>query len=571
MLLPMKRLRWQILIVVIALIVIGVLLLGQQPSVLPGIEAVIEPTTGGAYTEALIGSLGRLNPLLDAANPADRAVDRLLFSSLIRFDSRGSAQGDLTDSWGISQDGTVYNFSLRNEAVWHDGTSVTSEDVIFTIELLRDENLPLPPDLQEFWSQIEVGALDEKTLQFKLPEPFAPFLDHLTFGILPKHLLGNLTAQEIINSPFNLDPVGSGPYRFDSFQMENEEISGVALSAFDDYYEHQPYIEEVFFQYYPDSPSAFAAYKEGEVMGISEITADVLDSALKETDLNLFTGRRSRLNLVFLNLDIPTLPFFQDPVVRRALLMGINRRWIVDRILGGQAIIAHGPVFPESWAYYEGIEQLNYDSEAALDLLKEAGYTIPAEGGNVRAKDGVRLEFEMVYPEVEEYGQIAESIQKDWQKLGVRVVLKPVSFDELINDYLEPRTYQAALVELNLDRSPDPDPYPFWHQAQITGGQNYSGWDDRQASEYLEQARVLVPPADRIKRYRNFQVRFASEMPALPLFYPVYSFGIDQQVQGVSMGPLYEPSDRLNTITSWYLVAKPSLETPVPPTATPTP
>ena len=565
----MKRLRWQILIVVIALIVIGVLLLGQQPSVLPGIEAVIEPTTGGAYTEALIGSLGRLNPLLDAANPADRAVDRLLFSSLIRFDSRGSAQGDLTDSWGISQDGKVYNFSLRNEAVWHDGTPVTSEDVIFTIELLRDENLPLPPDLQEFWSQIEVGALNEKTLQFKLPEPFAPFLDHLTFGILPKHLLGNMTAQEIINAPFNLDPVGSGPYKFDSFQMENGEISGVALSAFDDYYEQQPYIEEVFFQYYPDSPSAFAAYQAGEVMGISEITADVLDSALKETDLNLFTGRRSRLNLVFLNLDIPTLPFFQDPVVRRALLMGINRRWIVDRILGGQAIIAHGPVFPESWAYYEGIEQLNYDSEAALDLLKEAGYTIPAEGGNVRAKDGVRLEFEMVYPEVEEYGQIAESIQKDWQKLGVRVVLKPVSFDELINDYLEPRTYQAALVELNLDRSPDPDPYPFWHQAQITGGQNYSGWDDRQASEYLEQARVLVPPADRIKRYRNFQVRFASEMPALPLFYPVYSFGIDQQVQGVSMGPLYEPSDRLNTITSWYLVAKASLETPVPPTPTP--
>ena len=565
----MKRLRWQILIVVIALIVIGVLLLGQQPSVLPGIESVIEPTTGGAYTEALIGSLGRLNPLLDAANPADRAVDRLLYSSLIRFDSRGSAQGDLAESWGISQDGTVYNFSLRNEAVWHDGVPVTSEDVIFTIELMRDENLPLPPDLQEFWSQIEVGALNEKTLQFRLPESFAPFLDHLTFGILPKHLLGNLTAQEIINAPFNLNPVGSGPYQFDALQMENEEIRGVALSAFDDYYEQQPFIEEVFFQYYPDSPSAFAAYQEGEVMGISEITPDVLDSALKETDLNLFTGRRSRLNLVFLNLDIPSLPFLQDPLVRRALLMGINRGWIVDRLLGGQAIIAHGPVFPESWAYYEGIEQLSYDSEAAVDLLKGAGYTIPAEGGNVRAKEGVRLAFEMVYPEGDEYGQIAESIQKDWQKLGVQVDLKPVSYDELVNDYLEPRTYQAALVELNLDRSPDPDPYPFWHQAQITGGQNYSGWDDRQASEYLEQARVLVSAADRTKRYRNFQVRFASEMPALPLFYPVYSFGIDQQVQGVSMGPLYEPSDRLNTITSWYLVAKPSIETPLPPTATP--
>jgi len=565
----MKRLRWQILIVVIALIAIGVLLLGQQSSVLPGIEAVIEPTTGGAYTEALIGSLGRLNPLLDDANPADRAVDRLLYSSLIRFDSRGSAQGDLTESWGISQDGTVYNLSLRNEAVWHDGKPVTSEDVIFTIQLMQDENIPLPPDLQEFWSQIEVGALNEKTLQFRLPEPFAPFLDYLTFGVLPKHLLGNMTAQEIINASFNLNPVGSGPYQFDSLLMDNEEITGVALSAFDGYYGKKPYIEEVFFQYYPDSPSAFAAYQDGEVMGISEITPDVLDSALKEADLNLFTGRRSRLNLIFLNLDIPSLPFFQDPLVRRALLLGINRRWIVDRLFGGQAIIAHGPVFPESWAYYEGIEQLSYDSEAAVDLLKEAGYTIPAEGGDVRAKEGVLLEFEMLYPEGEEYGQIAESIQKDWQKLGVQVDLKPVSYDELINDNLEPRTYQAALVELNLDRSPDPDPYPFWHQVQIIGGQNYSGWDDRQASEYLEQARVLVSPADRTKRYRNFQVRFASEMPALPLFYPVYSFGIDQQVQGVSMGPLYEPSDRLNTITSWYLVAKPSIETPIPPTATP--
>ncbi|MFC2054899.1 peptide ABC transporter substrate-binding protein [Chloroflexota bacterium] len=567
----MKKLRWQILIVVIALIAIGVLLLGQQPSVLPGIEAVIEPTTGGAYTEALIGSLGRLNPLFDAANPADRAVNRLLYSSLIHFDSRGSAQSDLTESFGISQDGTVYNLSLRNEAVWHDGIPVTSDDVIFTIELMQDENIPQPPDLQDFWSQIEVGALNEKTLQFKLPEPFAPFLDYLTFGVLPKHLLGNLTAQEIINAPFNLDPVGSGPYQFDEFQMENEEVTGVALSAFNDYYDQKPFIEEVFFQYYPDSTSAFGAYQEGEVMGISEITPDVLDSALKESDLNLFTGRRSRLNLILLNLDIPSLPFFQDPLVRRALLMGINRRWIVDRLLGGQAIIAHGPVFPESWAYYEGIEQLSYDSEAAVELLKEAGYTIPAEGGDVRAKEGVLLEFEMVYPEGEEYGQIAESIQKDWQKLGVQVDLKPVSHDELLNDSLEPRTYEAALVELNLDRSPDPDPYPFWHQAQITGGQNYSGWNDRQASEFLEQARVLVSQVDRTKRYRNFQVRFASEMPALPLYYPVYSFGIDQQVQGVSMGPLYEPSDRLNTITSWYLVAKPSIETsmPIPPTATP--
>jgi peptide/nickel transport system substrate-binding protein len=123
-----------------------------------------------------------------------------------------------------------------------------------------------------------------------------------------------------------------------------------------------------------------------------------------------------------------------------------------------------------------------------------------------------------------------------------------------------------------MTHSNDPDPYPFWHQAQITNGQNYSGWDDRQASEYLEQARVLVDPSERLKRYRNFQVRFTTEMPALPLFYSVYTYGVDDQVQGVGTGPLVDPSDRFMNITSWNLLAKrPTQAPPAPPGATITP
>jgi peptide/nickel transport system substrate-binding protein len=121
---------------------------------------------------------------------------------------------------------------------------------------------------------------------------------------------------------------------------------------------------------------------------------------------------------------------------------------------------------------------------------------------------------------------------------------------------LEPRLYQAALIDLNLTRSPDPDPYPFWHQTQITGGQNYSKWDDFQVSEYLEQGRVVVDIGERTKNYRNFQVRFSQELPALPLFYPVYVYGVDAEVQGVSMGPLFDPSDRFSLINRWFLVAR---------------
>ena len=120
---------------------------------------------------------------------------------------------------------------------------------------------------------------------------------------------------------------------------------------------------------------------------------------------------------------------------------------------------------------------------------------------------------------------------------------------------LEPRLYQAALVDLNLLGQHDPDPYPFWHQSQITGGQNYAKWDDRQASEYLEQARITVDLEERNRLYRNFQVRYSNEQPAILLWYPVYTYAVGDHVQGVTMGPLFETSDRFATLTTWFLNA----------------
>jgi peptide/nickel transport system substrate-binding protein len=78
-------------------------------------------------------------------------------------------------------------------------------------------------------------------------------------------------------------------------------------------------------------------------------------------------------------------------------------------------------------------------------------------------------------------------------------------------------------------------------------------WNDRQASEYLEQARIIVDPAERARLYRNFQVRYTNELPALPLYHPMYTYAVNEQVQGVRMGPLFDSSDRFNNIQSWYL------------------
>ncbi len=556
----MKKLRWQILVVVVTLGVVMVLLLSQQPVATP---LSPEAVPGGVYTEALVGSLSRLNPLLDWNNAADRDVDRLIFSGLIRFDEHGLPQPDLAESWGVTPDGTVYNFTLRSNAVWHDGQPVTSDDVLFTIERIKSSDSFFPQDIKDMWAQVEIKKLDDKNFKITLPEPFAPFLDYLTFGVLPRHLLEGVPTGQLANHEFNLQPVGSGPYKFDHLLTENGQISGVVLTRFPNYYGQQYYIEQVVFLYYPNSAQALDAYRQGEVLGISQITADVLPQALAEPHLSVFTSRLPQVSLVFLNLNNPSVPFFQNAKIRRALLMGLDRNYIVSTFLQGQAIVANSPILPGSWAYYDGIERVEYDPQGATDLLKAEGYVLPAEGGDTRAKEGQSLTFTLVYPDDALHTQIAQAIQAQWALIGVHVDLQAVPYDQLIANYLAPRTYQAALAELTMARTPDPDPYPFWHQAEATGGQNYSQWDDRTASEYLESARTQSDFVARTRYYRNFQVVFAKELPALLLYYPVYSYGVDARVQGVQLAPLYDTSDRLAFMANWYLVTRRTLaETP---------
>jgi peptide/nickel transport system substrate-binding protein len=559
----MKKLRWQILVVALTLIVVAVLLLTQQPSANPILP---KPISGGIYTEALVGSFGRLNPLLDLGNPADRDVDRLLFSSLIRFDSRGIPQPDLAESWGVSADGTVYNFTLRGNASWQDGNPVTSDDVLFTLDLLRSQYSDYSPDVRSLWDGVKITRLNDKNIKFVLTEPFVPFLDYLTFGILPKHLLEAIAPDQLVSAGFNLAPVGSGPYRFDHLMLENGKIAGLVLIASKTYYGQVPFVDQIVFRYYPSSQAALVAYQAGDVLGISQITIDVLPSALAETSLSFFSSRMPRVTLILLNLGDKQLPFFQDKSVRNALMLDLNRQWIVDKLLHGQGIVADSPILPGTWAYYDGIPHISFNPDAAVAQLKAAGYVIPPNG-NVRTKDNVALSFTMAYPDDDLHTQLAQAIQQDWEAIGVDVKLKAVSYESLINDYLTPRTYQAALVDLDLSRSYDPDPYPFWHQAEITGGQNYSQWDDRSASEYIEQARVVADPTIRTRLYRNFQVIFARELPALLLFYPVYTYAVDQRVQGVQAAPLFESADRFNGIENWYLVTRRALDKTSQPTA----
>jgi len=564
----MKQLRWQILVVVVALGIVAVLLLSQQTPSITG-SILPQPEQGGIYTEALIGSLGRLNPLLDYNNPPDRDVDRLLFSGLVRFDERGLPRADLAEAWGVAQDGTVYNFSIRPDAVWHDGTPVTSDDVIFTIDRMKGDGSLYPQDVKDLWNKIQVTKLNDKNLKFTLPEPFVPFMDYLTFGVLPKHLLESVPPEQMASAEFNIKPVGSGPYKFDHLLVENGKIMGVVLGVNPKYYGKPPYIEQVVFRYYPNSAAALDAYRQGDVLAVSQITPDVLSAALEEPNLSIYTSRLPEMGMVMLNLKNDEVGFLQNAKVRRALMLAINRPFLINKYLQGQAIISNGPILPNSWAYHEGTEQYPYDPEEAVNILKAEGYVLPADGGEVREKDGIPLSFKLIHPNDVVHAQIAQAIKDEWAQIGVQVELQAMPYDQLIRDSLASRAYQAALVDLDLSRTPDPDPYPFWHQAEAANGQNYSQWDNRTASEYLEQARVTADYSLRERLYRNFQVVFGKELPSLPLYVPVSSYGVDSQVQGVQVGALYDSSDRLATFPTWYLLTRRALEQTDVPTAKP--
>lgn len=560
---PMTKFRWQFLIIFLTGIVIGVLLLIGEPG--KSSPIISAPSAGGTYVEALIGSLQRLNPVLDYYNAVDRDVDRLIYSSLIKFDDRGFPVTDLAESWGVSRDGTIYNISLRSGAKWHDGIPVTTEDVAFTIDLMKNGGTVVPEDLQKFWSDIQVNIFTPTEMQLILPEPYAPFVDYLSFGILPKHLLEGIKIDELIDQPFNLQPVGSGPYRFDSLIIEEGQIAGVVLKANDDYYLQRPFINEIDFRYYADETTAFNAYKEGKVQGINAVSAEILPEAMNDHSLFLYTGRDPQLSLVLFNLEDSSVPFLKDETIRKALLTGLDRQGMINVLMNGQGIIADGVIFPGTWAYYENLPRVNYDPEAAKNMLIEDGYVLAGESDTVRSKNGTAIIFTLIYPDDPLHQQLAQFIQMDWEQLDIRVEIKAVPYDQLLGDYLDKRSYQAALVDLNFSRTPDPDPYPFWDQSEATGGQNYTQWNNRLVSEYLENARITNDIEARAKYYRNFQVVFSKELPALPLFYPVSTYAVSQQVQGISIGPMFDSSDRFSNVTQWYLIAGTSsslVETP---------
>jgi peptide/nickel transport system substrate-binding protein len=559
----LRKIGWQLAIAVGGLLLVLGLLLGQTP----GPEAdVVRPVQGGSYAEALVGQSLRLNPLLDRYNQVDRDIDRLIYGSLIRLNSRGEPVYELAERFSVSADATLYNISLRPDARWHDGEPVTADDVVFTFSKFKEGGLPGAEDLAALWQDIEIVKLDARNVQFQLPESYAPFLDYLTVGLLPDHLLRGVSAQDLVEHPFNREPIGSGPFQFESFLLaEDGQIRGISLTAFEGYAPARPYLERIEFRFFADPRAALEAYREGTVDGIGSVGSEILHPVLSEPGLNLYSARAPQTVVVFLNTRSAAKPFLSQKEFRQALLFAVNREQIIAHLLDGQGLPAVSPILPGNWAFSDGLVPLPFDPIQASELLAGLGWELPAGTAPgtpefVRSDGEQRLSLELAYSPSPPFEELAGMLQAYWSALGIEVTLVAVAPDELLTDYLMPRTFEAVLAEIDNSQLGDPDPYSFWHDSQAETGQNYAGYQDRNISIWLEQARITPDVQSRQALYRDFQYRFRDQVPALLLFHPIYNYAVRADVQGARLGPIQDPSDRFLGITQWFVLTRRGFE-----------
>jgi len=545
-----RHIRWQVLLIILGVVLVGILLTYLAVNY----TTVLRPGSGGTYVEGVAGYPQYLNPLLSGYNEVDRDICALLFSGLTRFNERGEVEADLARGWDVTLDGLAYTFHLRSNLHWHDGSPLTADDVVFTIRLLQDENFPGPPELgASVWNGIDVEKVDRRTVRFTLPEPYSPFLDYTTVSILPAHLLRGIHAADLPKAEFNLNPVGSGPFQLAEIEVDGETISAMVLEQAPRYYKDQPYLDRIQFRFYPSDQAVLQAYETDEVEGVARISAADLPQARTLPSLNLFSAQVAEYGLVFLNLGRPDLSFFQEPEVRQALLVALDRQKIIDEALESQAIVAHSPLIPGTWAYKEDIPHYEYAPDRANGLLNTAEWIQRAADNGLRSKEGQLLTFTLLTSSEPERMATAQMLAEQWAAVGITVTVETASPLE-VREALEARDFEAILVHLAMPG--DPDPYPLWHQTQIENGQNYAGFDHRRLSEVIEQARVIVNRERRKELYYEYQEIFAQEVPALLLYVPVYTYGIDERIHDVQIGPLTHPSDRFKSVADWWIVPR---------------
>ncbi|MFN8377093.1 MAG: peptide ABC transporter substrate-binding protein [Anaerolineae bacterium] len=561
---------------------------GQVTLAVTPLSTLPLPTTArqGAYNEGLIGTVQRINPLLASLNPVDEALSSLIFEGLTSINEYGEPVPALADRWTISSDALEYVVFLREDVKWQDGTPFTAADVLYTTSLLSDPEFPGDPALGAFWRTVEVQQLSDYVVRFRLAQPLGSFLERLSIGLLPEHALRGTTASALASHPFNLAPIGTGPYQLSELRADSTGIREVELRV-SPLYRERPEVNEQPFSLDPVHFTLFSSFESAQ-NGLAAGLVDALAASTpaereslfvlsNNAGLEVYNQIENRLGVLLFNFQNDDKPYFRDQRTRVALQAALDPDALIERVMGNSAVRADSPIMPGSWAYEANMPWADYDPARARTLIEQAAErlervnaanqeeptAVPDSGQVAPGVDptatptpapppAVIFEFSILVPDDPVLTTLAQEIAAQWSQVGVVATVESVPLD-VFRQRLDDGQFDTTIVEMGLGSSADPDVYDFWHQGQYPDGENLAGVDDRQLSILLERARRDPYGVNREQDYQQFQQEFADKAIAIPLYHPLFTYVSKPRVEGIQLGFIGRASDRFRNIGEWSL------------------
>jgi peptide/nickel transport system substrate-binding protein len=508
------------------------------------------PETGGVLHEGVVGFPRFVNPVLGITD-GDKDLIALLYSGLMRSMPDGRIIPDLAESYTISPDGTVYTFKLRQNAKFHDGTPVTADDVVFTVEKVLD---PMTKSAKRAnWDGVSAEKVNDYEVKFTLKQAYAPFLSNTTLGILPRHLWQGLQADAFEASDYNKQPIGSGPYKLLSIERnENGVPLSYELASNDEFVLGKPYIKRVQVKFYTSEKNLVEAYQAGDIDDINSISP-LMAEELKNKGANIKTATLPRIFAIFFNQNNNKALTFKE--VRQALSMSVDRNQIIDSVLGGFGLPLDSAA-PSSFTSKTKSRSTSETShlDQAIKLLDEQGWKLNEHGIREKkvGKDTIPLTIAISTSDAEELKAVADRVKNEWQKLGADVSVKIVEGGYLNQNVIRPRKYEALLFGQVINR--DLDLYAFWHSSQVSDpGLNVALYESKVADGILESLRTTTDRKAREDLFEKLRVELAKDIPAVFLYTPQFIYVVSPHLAGIHLEHVAVPSDRFGDIVTWYL------------------
>lgn len=511
------------------------------------------PMRGGEIYEGVLGSPRFINPIL-AFSDTDKDMVALVYSGLMRKNENGILTPDLAEKYEVSKDGMTYTFTLKDKLYFHDNTVLNADDVVFTIEKIKDPLVKSPRKVN--FDGVNVEKIDEKNIKFTLKQPYASFLSNMTVGILPQNIWSKSPLE--LNDA-NINAIGSGPYMISNINKQSSGIiDSYELKSFDKFTYGAPYIQSIILHFYQNENDLIAALRNGEVDQISSIMPENAEKLEREG----FLVQSSVLPRVFgLFFNQNQNQIFTNKVITKAINDAIDKDRIVREILNGYGVAIDDPIPPNMIAY----QKLKNENNTAREIIiKNVQNSLAKDGWKIGASNFLEkttvekkkktttiLEFSISTGNAPELAKSAELIKEDLAKIGIRVNIKTFEIGNLNQNVIRPRKYDALLFGQIINN--EGDLFAFWHSSQRKDpGLNVAIYTNTKVDKILEDAFVTLDEKARIKKYAQFEDEIKKDMPAVFLYSPNFIYIIKKDLKDFGMEHIISPTDRFLNIYSWY-------------------